>query len=90
MDEGSNSEAIVYAGAVGLANLVVVAIDNQSATYGWGTGGIEAPFAVAGWSVTRVDGRDHAVLAMALGFAGAGAGRGPRLVVATVEGKASS
>jgi transketolase len=89
----------VYAGAAGLANLVVVAVDNQSSTYGWGTGGIEAHFAVAGWSVTRVDGRDHAALAMAFGSpgspgspssVGAGAGRGPRLVVATVEGKASS
>ena len=70
LDEGSNNEAIVYAGAAGLANLVVVAVDNQSSTYGWGTGGIEAHFAVAGWSVTRVDGRDHAALAMAFGSPG--------------------
>ncbi len=28
LDEGSNSEAIVYAGAVGLPNLTVVAVDN--------------------------------------------------------------
>ena len=88
LDEGSNSEAIVYAGAAGLSNLVVVAIDNQSSTYGWGAGGIEAHFAVAGWSVTRVSGRDHAALAEALG-AGAGASGGPRLVVATVERKGS-
>ena len=39
LDEGSNSEAIVYAGAVGLPNLTVVAVDNQSSTYGWGLGG---------------------------------------------------
>ena len=47
LDEGSNSEAIVYAGAARLPNLVVVAVDNQSSSYGWGPGGIEAHFAVA-------------------------------------------
>ena len=84
LDEGSNNEAIVYAGAAGLPNLVVVAVDNQSSSYGWGPGGIEAHFAVSGWSVTRVSGRDHAALAPALGASG----QGPRLVVAAVEGKA--
>jgi transketolase len=83
LDEGSNSEAIVYAGAVRLPNLTVVAVDNQSATYGWGAGGLEAQFAISGWSVTRVDGRDHAALASAFHPAD-----GPRLVVATIEGKA--
>jgi transketolase len=94
LDEGSNSEAIVYAGAIGLPNLTVVAVDNQSSSYGWGAGGIEAHFAVSGWSVARVDGRDHAALASALSavpasdgaLAGVPAGA-PRLVVATVEGK---
>jgi len=88
LDEGSNSEAIVYAGAAGLPNLTVVAVDNQSASWGWGPGGIEAHFAVSGWSATRVNGRDHAALAAALGAAplADGAG-GPRLVVAEVEGK---
>jgi transketolase len=81
LDEGSNNEAIVYAGAVGLPNLVVVAVDNQSSSCGWGPGGIEAHFAVSGWSVTRVSGRDHAALARAFG---AVPGR-PHLVVATVE-----
>jgi transketolase len=85
LDEGSNSEAILYAGAVGLPNLTVVAVDNQSSSYGWGPGGIEAHFAVSGWSATRVDGRDHAALAAAFSVASAEA---PRLVVATVEGKA--
>ena len=85
LDEGSNSEAIVYAGAVGLPNLTVVAVDNQSSSCGWGAGGIEAHFAVSGWSATRVDGRDHAALASA--FSGASA-EAPRLVVAAVEGEA--
>ena len=91
LDEGSNNEAIVYAGAVGLPNLTVVAVDNQSSSYGWGPGGIEAHFAVSGWSVTRVNGRDHAELAAAFLVTSAGAdsgSAGPQLVVATVEGKA--
>ena len=83
LDEGSNNEAIVYAGAVGLPNLCVIAVDNQSSSYGWGPGGIEAHFAVSGWSVTRVSGRDHAALASALGSSV----EGPRLVIAAVEGK---
>jgi transketolase len=88
LDEGSNNEAIVYAGAVGLPNLTVVAVDNRSSSYGWGPGGIEAHFAVSGWSVTRVSGRDHAALASAFRFTAAGAASaGPQLVVATVEGK---
>jgi transketolase len=84
LDEGSNGEAIVYAGAAGLPNLTVIAVDNQSSTWGWGAGGIEAQFAVAGWTVTRVDGRDHGALAVALLAASAG---GPSLVVASVERK---
>jgi transketolase len=85
LDEGSNSEAIVYAGAVGLPNLTVIAVDNQSSTYGWGPGGIEAHFAVSGWSTTRVPGRDHSALAAAFQVTSAGAG--PQLVVAAVEDK---
>ncbi len=94
LDEGSNSEAIVYAGAVGLPNLTVVAVDNRSSSYGWGAGGIEAHFAVSGWSAVRVSGRDHAALASAFRVTSAGASSGsarswvgPQLVVATVEGK---
>jgi len=86
LDEGSNSEAIVYAGAVGLPNLTVVAVDNQSSSYGWGPGGIEAHFAVAGWSVTRVSGREHGALEAAFMVTSA-ASSGPQLVVATVERK---
>jgi transketolase len=91
LDEGSNSEAIVYAGAAGLPNLTVVAVDNRSSSYGWGPGGIEAHFAVSGWSSVRVSGRDHAALASALRVTSAGASSGsaggPQLVVATVEDK---
>jgi transketolase len=84
LDEGSNNEAIVYAGAVGLPNLTVIAVDNSSASHGWGPGGIESHFAVSGWSTVRVDGRDHTALFSALSMT---PGR-PHLVVATVERKA--
>ncbi len=90
LDEGSNSEAIVYAGGAGLPNLTVVAVDNQSASWGWGPGGIEAHFAAAGWSATRVSGRDHDALAAAFRVTSAAsdsASAGPQLVVATVERK---
>jgi transketolase len=83
LDEGSNHEAIAYAGAAGLPNLTVVAIDNQSASWGWAPGGIESHFAVSGWSAVRVDGRDHAALTAALTMTPAR----PHAVVATVEAK---
>jgi transketolase len=65
LDEGTNAEAIEFAGAAGLSALTVVAVDNASATWGW-RGGLETRFAVAGWDVTRVDGRDHHALTPAL------------------------
>jgi transketolase len=58
LDEGSNNEAIAFAGRLGMERLTVVAIDNQSSTYGW-PGGIEQRFAVEGWSTAVCDGRDH-------------------------------
>ncbi|MDX6309970.1 MAG: transketolase [Nocardioidaceae bacterium] len=81
LDEGTNAEAIEFAGAAGLAALTVVAVDNDSATWGW-RGGLETRFAVAGWDVSRVDGRDHASLAAALRRTHATM---PTLVVAQVE-----
>ncbi|WP_217196779.1 transketolase [Streptomyces buecherae] len=61
LDEGSNHEAIAYAGAAGLARLHTLVIDNASATHGW-PGGIASRFEAAGWSATTVDGRDHEAL----------------------------
>jgi transketolase len=58
LDEGSNHEAIAYAGAVGLAGLTVVAVDNRSATHGW-PGGLAGRFTVNGWSASIVDGHDR-------------------------------
>lgn len=85
LDEGSNAEAIEYAGlsAPGaLAGLTVVVIDNRSASYR-PADGLTSKFAYAGWHTTEVDGRDHAALRAALGA------RHPRpnVVVARVEDK---
>jgi transketolase len=65
LDEGSNHEAIAFAGRAALEGLHVVAVDNASSSYGW-PGGIEARFAGEGWSVARADGHDHDVLTEAL------------------------
>ena len=61
LDEGGNHEAIAFAGRAGLDNLVAVAVDNRSSSYGW-PGGLASRFALEGWSTTTVDGRDHAAL----------------------------
>src|SRR5687768_14825583 len=50
LDEGSNHEAIAYAGPAGLDRLHTVVIDNSSASYAR-PGGIAARFEAAGWSV---------------------------------------
>ena len=65
LDEGSNWEAVQYAGRVRLGNLTVVVIDNHSATYNW-PGGVEHRFGLEGWTTERVDGRDHDALERAL------------------------
>ncbi|WP_431877776.1 transketolase [Micromonospora marina] len=65
LDEGSNHEAIAYAGATGLGNLTAIVLDNRSATYGW-PGGAASRFTVNGWSAATVDGRDHDALHAAL------------------------
>lgn len=83
LDEGSNHEAIAFAGRAGLDALSVVVIDNTSASLGW-PGGIGRRFEVEGWRVATVDGRDHEAIALAL--ADVREGR-PSVVVAGVEPK---
>jgi transketolase len=61
LDEGSNHEAIAFAGRAGLEALHCVVVDNSSATYGW-PGRIETRFGAEGWSSIRVSGRDHGAL----------------------------
>ena len=85
LDEGSNHEAIAYAGATGLAGITAVVVDNQSATHGW-PGGIASRFTVNGWTASTVDGRDHDAIEKALRTHEPGR---PHVVVATVERKGS-
>jgi transketolase len=65
LDEGSNWEAVQYAGRVGLGNLTVVVIDNHSSTWNW-PGGVEHRFGLEGWHTFRIDGRDHDAIEAAL------------------------
>ncbi|MEU7645310.1 transketolase [Streptomyces huasconensis] len=83
MDEGSNHEAVAYAGPAGLEQLHALVIDNASASYAR-PGGIAARFEAAGWSTATVDGRDHDALYAA--FTAPHPGR-PHVVVARVEPK---
>lgn len=83
LDEGSNHEAVAYAGTTGLDTLTAVVIDNRSSTHGW-PGGIASRFTVNGWTAATVDGRDHD--AIATGLSAHHAGR-PHVVVARVEDK---
>jgi transketolase len=78
LDEGSNHEAIAFAGAVGLSNLTVVVVDNESDRYGW-AGGIASRFTVNGWTGSTVDGHDHDAVEAALR---AGTADTPHVVVA--------
>src|SRR6266851_6129234 len=81
LEEGSNHEAITYAGRFGLEGLTCVVVDNRSSSLGW-PGGIASRFAIEGWSTATVDGRDHEALERA--FA-ADRARRPHAVVAVVE-----
>ena len=82
LDEGSNWEAVQYAGRVGLSPLTAIVVDNDSAWHGW-PGGIERRFMLEGWIAQRVDGRDHEALEAAL-LPAPDATR-PRCVVAEVK-----
>ncbi|MGW1894664.1 transketolase [Streptomyces sp. NPDC002004] len=85
LDEGSNHEAIAFAGPAGLEQLHTVVIDNASASHAR-RGGIAARFEAAGWSTRTVDGRDHDALYQA--FTAPHPGR-PYAVIARVEPKYS-
>jgi transketolase len=83
LDEGSNHEAIAFAGATGLDRLHTLVIDNSSASHAL-PGGIAARFTAAGWSTATADGRDHEALYAA--YTRPHPGR-PHAVIARVEPK---
>lgn len=82
LDEGSNDEAIAFAGAVGLDNLTVVAVDNSSSTHNR-PHRLARRFEVEDFSATEIDGHDHDAIRSAL------TRRGPRptFIAALVERK---
>ena len=81
LDEGSNWEAVQYAGRIALGTLIVAVIDNRSSTYLW-PGGVDARFTLEGWSAEICDGRDHDDIERA--FTAASCAR-PHVVVARIE-----
>lgn len=81
LDEGSNDEAIAFAGLTGLESLHTVVVDNASASHA-APGHLAARFAVAGWSAEAVDGHDHEALYRALTAPHPGR---PHVVVARVS-----
>jgi transketolase len=83
LDEGSNHEALAFAGAAELDRLHAVVVDNASASHAR-PGGIAARFEAAGWSVLTADGHDHEALHAA--FTRPHPGR-PHAVVARVRSK---
>jgi transketolase len=84
LDEGSNWEAVQYAGRLGLSPLTAIVIDNDSSEHGW-PDGIERRFMLEGWTAQRVDGRDHGQLEAAL--LPDSVGTRPRCIVAEVKAK---
>ena len=64
LNEGSNWEAILHAGAEQVANLTLVVVDNASGTLRMSS--IADKLAAFGWDAVTVGGRDHAALREAL------------------------
>jgi transketolase len=60
LNEGSNWEAILHAGARGLGNLTLITVDNRSSEIELGD--IGAKLRAFGWDAVTVDGRDHVEL----------------------------
>jgi len=65
LDEGSNHEAIAFAGRSGLDRLTAVVVDNDSSSFGW-PGGVERRFTAEGWTAARRSAEDPDALADAL------------------------
>jgi transketolase len=78
LNEGSNWEAILYAGTQPLGNLTLIVVDNRSGTLPMGA--IAEKIAAFGWSASTIDGRNHDVIESALRLRA----DGPAVVVAEV------
>ncbi|MGH8879653.1 MAG: transketolase [Stackebrandtia sp.] len=81
LDEGSNHEAMAFAGAYGIGNLTTLVVNNHSATHGW-PGGIASRFTAQGWTATTVGLGDHDGLYSALTRHTSTA---PHAVIASIE-----
>ena len=79
LNEGSNWEAILHAGAARIPNLTLVVVDNASGSLTMGS--IEEQLRAFGWDAVTVDGRDHDEIES--GFRRRG--DGPTAVVATIR-----
>lgn len=64
LNEGSNWEAILHAGAARLSNLTLVVVDNRSGSLPMGS--IAGKLTAFGWNAVTVDGRDHHALERSL------------------------
>jgi len=78
LNEGSNWEAILHAGARGLGNLTLIVVDNRSSEIELGE--IAAKLRAFGWDAVTEDGRDHDALRAAFERRG----DAPTAVVASV------
>ena len=83
LDEGSNEEAMAFAGLSGLDSLAAVVLDNRSARWSR-PGGIVDYFAALGWATATVDGHDRDAICKAVLARTAGR---PSVVVAELEDK---
>jgi transketolase len=79
LNEGSNWEAILHAGARGLGNLTLIVIDNRSSTVAMDD--IAEKLTAFGWDAATVDGRDHDELRAALSHRA----EAPTAVVAVID-----
>ena len=80
LNEGSNWEAVLHAGAAGLANLTLIVVDNRSGSLPLGS--IAGKLRAFGWDAVGAAGRDHGELEQALRKQG----ERPTAVVARVSG----
>jgi transketolase len=64
LNEGSNWEAILYAGSRPLGNLTLIVVDNRSGAVPMGS--IAEKIGAFGWSTTTIDGRHHDEIESAL------------------------